>query len=224
MKAAEKRGKPARGSGSPGWALAHTVRGSAGRLLLAAYRVRFIDAARVPPTGAILAGNHVSYLDPALLWCGSPRPVHFMAKRELWETGWLGWVLDQFWAFPVERSGADREAITTGTDLLTRGELLGVFPEGTRRRGGDDELGQAHGGAAFMALRAGVPIVPVGITGTAEAWPPGRKLPRLVRVTIRYGDPVYPSEFEGSRKERVAAMTAEVMRRVDLVRRSDPEE
>ncbi len=66
-----------------------------------------------------------------------------------------------------------------------------------------------------MALRADVPIVPVGIVGTGEAWPPGKKLPRLVKVAVRYGEPVCPSDFEGSRKERVAAMTAEVMRRID---------
>lgn len=218
MKACEKRGKPSRGAESPGWGFAHFVRATVGRLLLAMYRTRFLGAEHVPEGGAVLAGNHVSYLDPALLWCGTPRPTHFMAKQELWQIGWLGWALDQFWAFPVNRAGADREAITTATALLEKGELVGMFPEGTRRREGDD-LGEAQGGVAFVALRAGVPVVPVGIAGTAEAWPPGRKLPRLVKVTVCYGDPVHPDEFEGSRKERVAAMTAEIMRRIDEQRK-----
>lgn len=220
MRAAEKRGKPSVGPESPGWGLAHFVRNTIGRLLCALYRARFLAEGNVPAGGpAILAGNHVSYLDPALLWCGSPRPTHFMAKSELWKIGWLGWALDQFWAFPVNREGADREAISTATSLLERGELVAMFPEGTRKRDGSDELGEAQGGVAFIALRAGVPVVPVGIAGTDEAWPPGRKLPRLVRVTMSYGEPVRPEDFEGGRKERVAAMTAEIMRRIDEQRR-----
>lgn len=219
MKAADKRGLPSTGPDSPGWGFAHFVRGTVGRLLLALYRVRFIDSDRVPTGGAILAANHMSYLDPALMWCGSTRPAHFMAKTELWEIRPLGWALDQFWAFPVDRSGADRHAIATGTRLLQQGELVGVFPEGTRKRENPDELGEAQGGAAFMAIRAGVPVVPVGFVGTDQAWPPGKKLPRLVRVTVRYGDPVHPDDFEGSRKEKVDAMTAEIMKRIDTLRR-----
>lgn len=223
MRASQKRGLPSAGPDSPGWAFAHFVRGTAGRIALALYRTRFVDVERVPATGAILAGNHVSYLDPVLLWCGSPRPTHFMAKMELWRAGWLGWALDQFWAFPVDRTGADREAISTGTRLLQDGELIGVFPEGTRKRDDSVALGEAQGGAAFMALRAGVPIVPVGFVGTDKAWPAGKKLPRLVRVTIRYGEPVHPDDFEGSRKEKVAAMTAEVMRRIAELRSAGEE-
>lgn len=218
MKAAEKRGRPSVGPDSPGWFFAHLVRNTAGRLALLLYRTRFMGVDNVPAEGAILAGNHVSYLDPVLLWCGSPRPTHFMTKSELWKIGWLGWALDQFWAFPVDRASADRDAIATGTQLLRAGELLGVFPEGTRKRDHAEELGEAQGGAAFMALRAGVPIVPVGFIGTDKAWPAGKKLPRVVKVTVRYGEPVWPDSFEGSRKERVAAMTAEVMRRIDFER------
>lgn len=219
MKAADKRGRPASGADSPGWGLARSVRGSAGRVLAAVFRTRRLGVGNVPAGGAILAGNHVSYLDPALLWCVAPRPTHFMAKIELWQIPWLGWVLDQFWAFPVNRAAADRESITTATNLLTAGELVGMFPEGTRRRDGDDELGEAHGGVAFIAIRASVPVVPVGIAGTAQAWPPGKKLPRFVRVTISYGEPVHPDSFEGSRKDKVAAMTREIMSRIATERR-----
>lgn len=218
MKAAEKRGRPIRGAESPGWAFAYFVRATLGRLLLTLYRVRFLGEDNVPAGGAVLAGNHVSYLDPILLWSGAPRPTHFMAKLELWRVGVLGWALDQFWAFPVNRQGADRASITTATGLLERGEFVGMFPEGTRQREGAEDMGEAHGGVSFIAMRAGVPVVPVGIAGTERAWPRGRKLPRLVRVTVRYGQPVHPDEFTGSRKERVAAMTAEIMRRIDIER------
>jgi 1-acyl-sn-glycerol-3-phosphate acyltransferase len=205
-----------------GYLLARVVKGSAGRLLLAAYRTRFIGEENVPSaSGAILAGNHVSYLDPALLWCGSPRHTHFLAKSTLFEAGFLGWALPRVWAFPVKRGEPDRAAISTATELLKAGDLVGIFPEGTRKRepASDSELGEAQGGVAFIAMRAGVPVIPVGIAGTDRALPPGKKLPRFPRVTMLYAEPVYPEEFtEGGRKERVDAMTAEIMRRITAAR------
>lgn len=188
------------------------VRATAGRLLLAVFRVRFLGTENVPATGAILSGNHVSYGDPVLLWCGSPRQAHFMAKRELWDIRWLGWALDQFWAFPVRRGEADRASIQTATELLKAGELVGIFPEGTRKHEG---MGEAQQGAAFIALRAGVPIVPIGIVGTDKIKPRGQRFMRFPRVTIAYGKPVTAEEFaEMGRKERVEAMTARVMERI----------
>lgn len=187
--------------------------------MLALFGVRFSGWEHVPDGGAILAGNHVSYLDPALLWCVTPRPTHFVAKSELWEIGWLGYLLDHFWAIPVKRESADREMIQSATGLLSHGELLGMFPEGTRNRDADSEsLGEAHGGVAFIALRANVPVVPVGIAGTDKALPAGRVLPRFTRVSIVVGEPVWPSEFEGGRKERMAAMTAHIMEQITEVR------
>lgn len=187
------------------------VRGSVGRLLLALFRVRFLGIENVPSGGAILAGNHQSYADPVLLWCGAPRQCHFMAKSELWKIGWLGWCLDHFWAFPVRRGEADRQAITTATELLKAGELVGIFPEGTRKHEG---MGEGQQGAAFIAMRAGVPIVPVGIVGTDRIKPKGQRLLRFPRVTMRYGRPIEAQHFEGGRKEVVEAMTAELMRRI----------
>lgn len=188
------------------------VRATAGRVLLAIFRVRFLGIENVPATGAILSGNHVSYADPALLWCGSPRQVHFMAKRELWDTGWLGWALDRFWAFPVRRGEADRTSIQTATELLKSGELVGIFPEGTRKHEG---MGEAQQGAAFIAQRAGVPIVPIGIAGTEKIKPRGQRFMRFPRVTIAFGTPVASGDFEDmGRKERVEAMTARVMERI----------
>jgi len=213
------RGKPFRGSDAPKWGLLRLLRITVARVLLIVYRVRIEGANNIPVGGAMLAGNHVSYLDPALLWSRSPRPVHFVAKAELWRVRWLGWVLDRLGAFPVERGSADRAMISTATDLLSRGELVGMFPEGTRGRSdGSDELGQAHGGVSFIAIRAGVPIVPVGIAGTDKALPRGAKLPRFPRVTIRFGEPLYPEDFEGGRKERMEAMTVELMRRIAIER------
>lgn len=218
MSSAELRGKPYSGDGAPRWRFAYFIRATAGRLLRALYRHKLLGWENVPDGGAILAGNHVSYLDPALLWSATPRPTHFVAKEELWSVGWLGWALDHFWAFPVKRGAADREMISTATALLERGELLGMFPEGTRNRASGDDLGAAHGGVAFLALRANVPVVPVGIAGTDAALPAGAKLPRFVPVTMVMGEPVCPADFTGTRKERVTAMTAAIMERIATVR------
>lgn len=216
-------GSPAIGPDAPAWRFARFLRVSVGRFLLAIYRVRLIDAHNIPVSGGfILAGNHVSYLDPALLWCVMPRETHFVAKSELFENRVLGWFLQNVWTMPITRASADREAITRATALLVGGEPVGMFPEGTRRRPGsaaNDDLGEAHSGVAFIAMRAGVPVVPVGIVGTDKALPAGAKIPRFPRVTIRIGEPVHPDSFtEGGRKEKLAAMTAEIMNRIAAAR------
>lgn len=192
--------------------LARFLRASLAKVFLALYRVRTLGADRIPAGPVILAGNHVSYGDPVLLWCAAPRPVHFMAKSELWENPVLGWGLSRLWAFPVRRSTADREAIQTAGALLAAGETVGVFPEGTRNRAGTAEAQQ---GAAFIAMRASVPIVPVGIAGTDRIMPDGARFMRFPRVTISFGDPVSGEDFADlSRKDRVEAMTTEVMLRI----------
>jgi len=200
--------------------LARVVRATMGRLLLCVYRVRFVGREHIPSGGAIIAGNHVSYLDPILLWCGRTRPIHFMAKAQLFDMPVLKWLLPRFWALPVHQESADRTAIAKATELLEAGELVGIFPEGTRvRHGGADALGAARGGVAFIAMRADVPVVPVGIAGTELAWPKGQRLPRFPRVTINYRSPVYPGRFtEGGRKERVDGMTAEIMSQIAAAR------
>jgi 1-acyl-sn-glycerol-3-phosphate acyltransferase len=192
------------------------VRATLGRLLLALFRVRTPGEENVPAGGAVLAGNHVSYMDPILLWCASPRPCRFMSKAEAWTGGATAWGLPRLWSFPVERGEADRTAISRATRFVQEGYLVGIFPEGTRA-GADGTRGQAHGGAAFVALRAGVPIVPVAFVGTDKAWPRGARFPRLHPVTIAYGDPIDTTTFapDAGRKERVSLLTAETMRRID---------
>lgn len=196
--------------------LARFVRATFGRLLLLLFRTRVIGKENIPSAGALLAGNHVSYMDPMLLWCASPRPVHFMAKRELWDTEVIAWGLPRLWGFPVSRGEPDRAAITTATELLKSGELVGVFPEGSRSADGGDTMGEAHGGAAFIALRAEAPVVPVAFVGTEKVWPKGARLPRLARTWIHVGTPIDPASVfpEGGRKERVQALTREMMQQI----------
>lgn len=192
------------------------VRATLGRIVPLLFRTRVLGVENVPPGGAVLAGNHVSYMDPMLLWCVSPRSVRFMAKRELWESALLGWFLDRLWAFPVTRGEPDRAAIAVATETLKAGGLVGVFPEGTRQDADDGALGEAHGGAAFFALRAGVPIVPVAFAGTERVWPRGQRLPRLRRVAIVFGRPITPDDVDPAlgRKDRVALLTGMLMARI----------
>ena len=195
--------------------LARVLRATIAQLILLPYRVRVTGEENLPDTGAILSGNHVSYLDPIVLWTRAPRRVHFMGKSELFEGGFFAWFLPRVLAFPIRRGAADRKAIQEATRLLEAGEFVGIFPEGTRHRESDTELGDAQSGAAFIAMRSGCPIVPVGISGTGEAMPPGKKLPRFPRVAVRYGEPIEPAAFmDGSRKERITAMTELLMLRI----------
>lgn len=196
--------------------LARTLRATAGRLALGCFRTRVFGRENVPAGGALLAGNHVSYMDPILLWCGGPRPVHFMAKRELWDSSFLAWLLPRMWAFPVTRGEPDRAALAAATDLLVSGELVGVFPEGTRAGDATAGLRFAHGGAAFLALRANVPLIPTAFVGTERIWPRGARLPRLARATISFGTAIDPAAVlpDGGRKERVTALTKVLMDRI----------
>lgn len=196
--------------------MARVLRATLAKVVLRLFSTRITGADNIPPGGAMIAGNHVSYMDPILLWCASPRPVHFMAKRELWDNAITGWGLPRLWSFPVSRGEPDRTAINAATDLLRAGELVGVFPEGSRSADGGAELRKAHGGAAFIALRANAPIVPVAFAGTEKVWPRGQRLPRLRRTYIRIGAPVMPAEVlpDAGRKERVEALTQRVMERI----------
>ena len=198
-----------------GFWFGRAVRSLARVVLRPLFRVRLIGMDNVPAGGALLAGNHVSYMDPILLWSTSPRPVHFMAKAELWSSRILAWFLPRFWAFPVRRGEPDRTAIVHATEVLTAGGLVGVFPEGTRA---EDPSGtrEAHGGAAFIALRAVVPVVPVAFAGTERIWPRGARFPRLARATLRFGAPIDTGAVapDAGRKERVAVLTELIMDRI----------
>lgn len=200
--------------------LARFLQATLAPLLRALFRMRVLGRENLPAEGpAILAGNHVSYADPILLWCAAaPRPVHFMAKAELWGNPALGWLMDRLRMFPVRRDVADRNAIAMAAKHLEAGELVGMFPEGTRIRDAAAES-SAHGGVAFLALRARVPVVPVGIAGTDRIRPEGMRLMRFPRVTYRFGPPIRPEDMPGEgRRGRVDAFTAELMRRIGEAR------
>ncbi|MET3289538.1 1-acyl-sn-glycerol-3-phosphate acyltransferase [Brevibacillus fluminis] len=151
------------------------------RLLIATcFRWRVIGRENVPKTGAvILCCNHIGNIDPPLLGSGIERQVRFMAKEELFHVPVLSFLLKKFGTFPVKRGAGDRNAIRTTLKILEDGEILGIFPEGTRSKNG--ELGRAQSGSAMFALKSKAEVVPVAIIGPWRFLKP---------ITIIYGKPI----------------------------------
>ncbi|WP_346354203.1 lysophospholipid acyltransferase family protein [Azotosporobacter soli] len=145
--------------------------------------------------GAIIAANHISLWDPPLLGTALERPIHFMAKEELFKNSLLRMIISALNAFPVKRGSADRNAIRNALSLLERGQLLGLFPEGTRSKTG--ELGKAEAGISMIALKANVPIIPTAIIGTNKVFSGTSWLPVFV---IRFGPAIYPDANPEYRK------------------------
>jgi 1-acyl-sn-glycerol-3-phosphate acyltransferase len=190
-----------------------------GPLLRAVFRPRIEGLEHVPASGAaIVAGNHLSFSDHFLMPAVLKRRITFLAKAEYFTgPGLKGRLTAAFFRsagqIPVDRSGKDagQAAIREGLGVLSRGELLGIYPEGTRSH--DGRLYKGKVGVAVMALKAEVPVVPCAMIGTFEAQPPGRKLPRVHPVTIRFGEPLDFSRYAGMENEKaiLRAVTDEIM-------------
>lgn len=133
--------------------------------------------------GAIIASNHISLLDPPVIGVSMQRYVHFMAKEELFKYPGFNWIITQLKAFPVRRGMADRTAIRTAINLLESGEVVGLFPEGTRSKTG--VLGKPEPGLAMIAVKTGTPIIPTAIIGTADF---SKKL--LPKFKVKFGKPI----------------------------------
>jgi 1-acyl-sn-glycerol-3-phosphate acyltransferase len=190
-----------------------------GPLLRLLFRPRIEGLEHVPAEGAaIIAGNHLSFSDHFLMPAILRRRITFLAKAEYFtKPGLKGRMTAAFFRsagqIPVDRSGrkAAQAAIEEGLGVLRKDELLGIYPEGTRSH--DGRLYKGRVGVAAMALGAGVPVVPCAMVGTFEIQPPGRVLPRIGRVTIRFGKPLDFSRFAGMEGERTVlrAVTDEIM-------------
>ncbi len=162
---------------------------------------------RLPTEGpAILCPNHVSFLDSAFLMLTLPRRISFVGKAEYMDDWKTKRLFPAMGMIPIDRSGGDRStaALDTAEAVLRRGELFGIFPEGTRSR--DGFLYKGHTGAARLAFTIGCPIFPVGVVGTREIQPPDAKAPKLrMPCTIRIGRPIKPERYRRfAGDERVA--------------------
>lgn len=134
----------------------------------------------------IVAANHVSNWDPIFVAMAIKSPVHFMSKVELFHVPVLGFLVRYLYAFPIERGKADRKAIRTALSLLQTGEVVGMFPEGVRNKGGEEI--KAHAGVALLALKTGVPVLPIACVGTDSIFPVGW----FRTLKVEMGDFIYP--------------------------------
>jgi 1-acyl-sn-glycerol-3-phosphate acyltransferase len=190
-----------------------------GPVLHAVFRPWVRGEEHVPETGgAILASNHLSFSDSIFLPLVLRRRVTFLAKADYFTgRGLKGRLTAGFFKgvgqLPIDRSGgrASEAALETGLKVLRRGDVLGLYPEGTRSP--DGRLYRGKTGVARMALEAGVPVIPVAMIGTREVQPIGKKLPRIRRIGIRFGPPLDFSRYEGLAGDRFVerSMTDEIM-------------
>jgi len=164
------------------------------------FRVRISGQELVPATGAfIVAPSHRSYLDTPFASFITPRRIRFMAKEELFASSFGAKLFTALGGIPVKRGSASaRSAMKAIQAALEAGEAAAVFPEGTRRHGPD--IGELFDGTAYLAVKLGIPIVPVGIGGSEEILASGSKVPRLHRVSVRVGPPIFPPVDASTRK------------------------
>lgn len=162
--------------------------------------------------GLLIASNHISGLDPPLLGFAATRELHFLAKKELFENPFLGWLITTYNAIPIKRGATDLAALRKAIELMRQGQALLVFPEGTRSRNGT--LGQAKHGVGMIALSTKTTIVPAIISGTNQ--PLKWLIRKKARVIINFGEPIRPEQYQGleANRESYRLITQEVMQRI----------
>jgi 1-acyl-sn-glycerol-3-phosphate acyltransferase len=190
-----------------------------GPLLKAIFRPWIVGRKNVPVEGAaILASNHLSFIDSVFLPLMIDRPMSFLAKSDYFTgKGLKGWATRMFMKgtgqIPIDRTGgkASEASLNTGLQVLGRGDLLGIYPEGTRSP--DGRLYRGRTGLARMALEAHVPVIPVVMVDTDTVMPIGRRLPHIGRVGMVLGEPLDFSRFAGMEGDRyiLRSVTDEIM-------------
>ncbi|MDF2037203.1 lysophospholipid acyltransferase family protein [Cytobacillus oceanisediminis] len=172
------------------------------------YRFEVIGKENFPAEGGVLlCSNHIDNLDPPVVGINAPRPVYFMAKEELFNVPVLGKILPDLNAFPVKRGMSDREALRKGLGILKEGNVLGLFPEGTRSKTG--QLGKGLAGAGFFALRSEAHVVPCAVIGPYKAFS---------KLKVVYGKPIDMKELrerKASAEETTELIMSEIRKLIE---------
>jgi len=191
----------------------------AGPILKTVFRPWLSGLENIPKTGGvILASNHLSVIDSVILPLMIDRRIYFLAKSDYFTgKGLKNWAIKHFLLgtgmLPIDRSGgkASEASLNTGLDVLAKGGVLGIYPEGTRSP--DAKMYRGRTGVARMILEAHVPVVPVAMIDTEKVMPIGSKLPKVRRIGIVFGEPLDFSRFEGLEGDRfiLRSITDEIM-------------
>lgn len=189
------------------------------------FRGDIVGLDNLPATGGFLvAANHTSFLDPPFIGCQVPRQIAYFARKTLWRGGFASWWLDSVGTIPVDRDGGqDVSAIKRVLKAIKDERGLILFPEGTRSP--DGQLQPAKAGVGLIACRTQVPVVPVRIFGSFEAFGKGTKIPRLgTRVTVVFGRPVLPAAYDEPKagKERYQIASERIMAHIAALRLPEP--
>ena len=155
------------------------------------YRYRATGRENIPATGGVLlVTNHQSHLDPPLVGIGVTRRMNFLARQSLFHFALFRWLIQSLDAIPLDREGIGISGMKESLRRLKRGEMLMIFPEGTRSH--DGRIGRFMPGFTALAVRSGAAIQPAAIDGAFQAWPRSRRFPRPGRIRVHYGEPILP--------------------------------
>ena len=196
------------------------VRSLTAGLMRLLFHLRSLGEEHVPAQGPVLfVANHVSVLDPPFIGSATRRRLSFLAKAELFEIPLFGRVIRRLGARPLRREGPGVGALRTALRVLRSGGALLVFPEGTR--GEEGILRPARPGAGMLAILGGAPVIPVYVSGSGQAWPRGRRIPRPANVTVTFGPPLAVTRGAGgSKKDDYEAVSRQMMAAIARLRDS----
>jgi 1-acyl-sn-glycerol-3-phosphate acyltransferase len=193
--------------------LYRTIKTIATPLYRGLMRVAVEHSERVPANGGVIvAANHISFFDSVALLQSIPRRAFFIGKAEYMHSWATRRLFPAMGLIPIEREQARKAmaALAVAADVLERGDVLSIYPEGTRSR--DGLLHRGHTGVAQLALMSGAPIVPAGLVGTDRIQPIGARVPRPFRhATVRFGDPLDPASYGGSSRRKRQMLTDDLM-------------
>jgi 1-acyl-sn-glycerol-3-phosphate acyltransferase len=177
------------------------------------YRLKVYGLEHFPPGAAIVAANHASFYDPAVLSIACPEEVHFLARSTLFQVPGFNWLIRALNAHPVSRDASDTQTFRLLIDLLAQGKKVILFPEGKRSE--DGRLLRLERGLSFLVQKGRCRVIPAYIAGTFDAWPRHRKFPRLFGgMKVAFGTPIEWDETEDKKaaQERITARTQEAIR------------